>query len=420
MKSSTYLLILLAALLILSACTRKDNLTGTNWSSLEAITFNDADAMISGYSYPADSLASIQAMRKALLVGRWNSTEARSILRFTDIPADSVISSYNSLMNVKLELVLSGSSEIETNPIKLQFYKVNTAYNSDPFQIAAEDLELITQSEYLVPATITALDTVSVNLPFDLLRQWQADADSSGLNIMIAAAEEGFGDGFVEIRLSTATNGSKLSWEYKETAEEEEYQSYKRYAAKNDYNLSYDDAEITPGVWRISNYRPQRMYIDMQPDLGMFKYENGDQMTESDLKKVSINKAEIVLHIKDTASLSNAFSYSFNALLIKNRPETPELIPTEDMYLPEFSTNIVNITLATADSAVVDITPIIQAYVSQKSFPDGTLIEPNGIILMSKYERNDFGEIEFWHPMDSGIPPEKMPYIRIKYTPPFL
>ncbi|MCB5249375.1 MAG: hypothetical protein WCY87_05555, partial [Candidatus Cloacimonadales bacterium] len=141
---------------------------------------------------------------------------------------------------------------------------------------------------------------------------------------------------------------------------------------------------------------------------------------ESDLKKVSINKAEIVLHIKDTASLSNAFSYSFNALLIKNRPETPELIPTEDMYLPEFSTNIVNITLATADSAVVDITPIIQAYVSQKKFPDGTLIEPNGIILMSKYERNDFGEIEFWHPMDSGIPPEKMPYIRIKYTPPFL
>ena len=423
MNNSRYLIIMLAAVLVLllAACTRKDNLTGTNWSGMNAISFIDSGALISGYSYPADSMASVLARRKALLVGRWNGSEARSILRFTDIPADSVITNYSSFINLKLDLMLANSSKIETNPIKLRFYKVNGSYNSDPFLIPDEELELITQSEYIVPATITSSDTVSVSLPYSLLQEWQADADSTGLNIVVGASDEaGYGDGFVEILLSTATSGSKLSWEYKNSDEEEEYKSYSLFATKNDYNLIYEDADIAEGIWRISNYCPQRIYVDLQPDMGLFQDEAGLPMSVEELKKVSVNKAEIVLFVKDTPSLDNTFSYSFSTLMAKDRPEVPQVIPITELYVPEYSANIVNLTVSSADSAVVDITPIIQAYVSQKKFPDGSLIQPNGIILMSKYERNDFGEIEFWHPADNATPAEKMPYIRIKYTPPFL
>jgi len=39
-------------------------------------------------------------------------------------------------------------------------------------------------------------------------------------------------------------------------------------------------------------------------------------------------------------------------------------------------------------------------------------------VIMSNYERKDFGEIEFHHPQSA--PSAKTPYIRVKYTPPFL
>jgi hypothetical protein len=411
---------MLAVLVAVFGCTKKNNLTGTNWSDLEAQIIQDENALISGYSFPADSLDSILTNRKALLVGRWNGSEARSILRFTNLPADSTIQNLHDLSNLNLELVLLRSSEHTANPIRLQFFKVNAEYQANPFDIAAEDLAEITQAAVTLDHTVISSDTLRIALPYSLLQNWQANADSTGLNIMIKASDEaGFADGFAEIRLSSGTIGSKISYDFKENSSDEAFSSFSRYAAKNDYFLTHQDAPVVPGEWKISNYQPQRIYVDLQPDMTAYRDKNGNQLNPADLKRVSINKAELVLHIKkDQPSLRNAISYDFSPLLIKARPESPQVILTTDMFRPQFFMTLFNITSFTADSLVVDITPIIQAYVSEKTFADGTLITPEGIVLMSKFERKDFGEIEFFHPLSA--PADKKPFIRIKYTPPFL
>ena len=64
------------------------------------------------------------------------------------------------------------------------------------------------------------------------------------------------------------------------------------------------------------------------------------------------------------------------------------------------------------DSLTVDVTPIIQAYTSG----DKT---PKGIMIQSLQERKNFGSLEFWD-CNEGTLPEKKPYIKITYTPPFL
>jgi len=161
------------------------------------------------------------------------------------------------------------------------------------------------------------------------------------------------------------------------------------------------------------------MYLDLNVDMNLFKDENGVIIPENELKRVSINKAELVLYTNtQTPSLKNTLGYDFTALLLKDAPQENEIVPTTWMYLPEFSSNIVNYAAASADSVKLDITPIIQAYVSGGKFPDGSPILQNGIVVMSNYERKDFGEIEFFNALTA--PEGKKPYIRIKYTPPFL
>ena len=82
---------LLLVLILVGACTKKNNLTGTNWSDINALSFQDNAAVESGYTFPADSLLSITNNKKNLLVGNWEGSTAMSILRFTNLPTETAI-----------------------------------------------------------------------------------------------------------------------------------------------------------------------------------------------------------------------------------------------------------------------------------------------------------------------------------------
>lgn len=255
-----------------------------------------------------------------------------------------------------------------------------------------------------------------------LLQYWLADADSPtdrpGVNILIKAENEGF----VEIKLSTATSGSKLTFKYKESAEATEYTDFERFAAMNAYSFTHpNDTQPSPETWILSNFAPQRMYVDLEPDFAMFKSETGATLLPEELKRLSINKAELVLHIKDELpNYKNTSSYRVSAFLLKEKPTANTVISTLDLQTPQFISSLESVVNTSSDSLVVNITPIIQAYISQKTFSDDTVVTPKGIVIMSNYERKDFGEIEFYHPEDSSADSKKLAYIRIKYTPPFL
>ncbi len=416
MKRHNLLFALLAILILITACTKKDNLTGTNFSDSLRVEILDDQAVVTGYSFPADSLVSLTTLRRNLLVGNWQGSSAKSILRFVNLPSQSDIAEYTDIRDIYLDIVLQNSSDIERNPVTLNFYKVN-AWAADPDTLEADEYELIPQATTQITSSIVSSDTVNVALPFDLIQNWQTESDSTGINILIMA-DDGT-DGFVEIKLSTATSGSKIRFKYDDAEGEE--QEFSRYAALNAFSFSHPQTELTSGIWKISNFAPQRIYVDMIPDFTLFKDEDGNTLSQEILKRVTINKAELVLFVKDDlSSFENAVGYSLAAFLVKERPAEDAVIPTRDMFTPEFISNLVTVVKNNADSVAVNITPIIQAYVSQKTFDDDTPVEPNGIVIMSNYERKDFGEMEFIHPITDAAETEKQPYIKIKYTVPFL
>ena len=414
---------LLLLVLLLGACTKKNNLTGTNWSDIDALSFADAEAVVSGYSFPADSLLNITNNKKNLLVGNWQGSTAMSILRFTGLPDSAAFAKYIDPSELKLDIVLQRRNELQREPLALNFYQVTKGWAANPDTLVEADYSLIPDTRTLVPASIITSDTLSVDLPISLIQYWLADAESptdrTGLNILIKAENEGF----VELKLSTATVGSKLSFKYKDAATDPEFKDFERYANFNSYSFTHPEVEPSPNAWKLSNFAPQRMYVDLQPDFTMFKNEDEDGATllPEELKRVSINKAELVLYIKDDLpNYKNTSSYKVSAFLLKERPEDGAVIPTLAMQTPMFISTLESFVSSSSDSILINITPIIQAYISEKSFSDDTVVTPKGIVIMSNYERKDFGEIEFYHPLDLSAPAEKRAYIRIKYTPPFL
>jgi len=405
MKTVRYLVMLSALLILMSACTKKTNLTGDNFSEIDAQLATDYSAVWGGYSFPADSLVSLDSGRKNLLVGSWQGSEARSIIRFTGLPDEESMLEYDMMFDAELSLVLAGRDK-NANALTLKIYKVLRSYTL-PDSLAESDCEL--WSNLVIPAEAAVNDTLVLDLDTQWLKTWASGADSTGLNILIAL-EDG-AEGFAELKLASANSGSRISYKYLPEAGAEE-QELVSYATNQAYSFSHPEVAIDPDSWRLSNFAPQRMYIDLNPDFELFEDQYGNVLSPEDLKRVNINKAELVLFTKkDLPNLQNTYSYFVSALLVKEKPESPIPITVENMEAISFAYSLVSSTNTASDSLVINITPIIQAYSSGKK-------EPQGIVIISNYERKDFGEIEFYNP--NFAPAELQPYIRVKYTPPFL
>ena len=69
MMKLRYLILLLLPIIIFSACTKKDNLTGTNWYDQDVLEIQDKAAVVSAYSFMVDDedLPSTGSGRKNIL-----------------------------------------------------------------------------------------------------------------------------------------------------------------------------------------------------------------------------------------------------------------------------------------------------------------------------------------------------------------
>ncbi len=417
MMKLRYLILLLLPIIIFSACTKKDNLTGTNWYDQDVLEIQDKAAVVSAYSFMVDDedLPSTGSGRKNILIANHDGVKAKALLRFTNLLSKEAIDELAEFKNPCLNLEIARSSDGEENPIDLKFYKVNQAYNADPDSILAENLEELTASAAVWDKHSVVLDTLSVVLSYDIIRNWASEEDSLGLNILVEIPEES--QGFIELRPAGARVGASISYEYKNTAEDEEYQLYENFVVLNTFSFERAIDEDS-SLWRISNRSAKRMYIDLKPNFSMMKDAQGNALSDEVKKRTQINHAELVLYTKDNPNFGNTVQYVFSAMLLKKPFEEGEVIGKDDMVVASSIVPISNILYSTRDSLALNITPIIQAYLSKKTFPDGETILPHGILLMSNWELKDFGEVDFW---DIDAPEEdKKPYIRIQYTPPFL
>ncbi|NLO44257.1 MAG: hypothetical protein GX106_04775 [Candidatus Cloacimonetes bacterium] len=417
MMKLRYLTLLILPIILLSACTKKDNLTGTNWYDQDVLQITDNNAVVSAYSFMADDedLPSLSSGRKNILVANHDGVKAKALLRFTNLLSAEAIDELAEFRNPKLNLEIARSSKGDESPISLKFYKVNQAYNADPDSILAENLEELTASATTWDKHTVSLDTLSVVLSYDIIRNWTSEEDSLGLNILVEIPEES--QGFLELRPAGSLAGASISYEYKNSEDDEGYQDYKNYAVLNTFSFQRAIDEDS-SAWRISNRSGKRLYIDLQPNFSLLKDADGMSLSDEIKKKTQVNHAELVLFVKDNPNFGNTVQYVFSTFLLKNRPESGAVIGTDDMVVASSIVPISNILYTTRDSLSLNITPLIQAYLSEKTFADGEIIEPYGILIMSNYEMKDFGEVDFWDILTA--PEDKKPYIRIQYTPPFL
>jgi len=387
---------------MISGCTNKKNLTGDNFSDIRAITIEDEPGIIMGYSFPAETKVTITGSETKLLTGNYQNAVANSFLRFTGLP--STITNIDS-DSCFLKINISRRSPLPRNPLILKLYKLNKVWSDslDLSNISESDLSSL--AEYAVADSIgNSGQEITFNIPSSEVFDWN-NPDSTGWNFALKTENTGW----VEISSRESSYSPKLNIKYK-TETEGEWITYSQSPAKDTYTLEAQETDSSE-LWKISNLNSTCLYINYQPTYTLFKDNNENQLSEIQIKRLTVNKAEIVLHIKSNDYYNATTSYSlypFNVI----KDSIPGPVP---LLKSDYETLVYTVTSTgtiTGDSLTVNITPIIQAYTSGDKIP-------KGIMIQSTQERKNFGTLEFWD-CNESTPAEKKPYIKITYTPPYL
>ncbi|MCK9309909.1 MAG: hypothetical protein M0P99_06530 [Candidatus Cloacimonetes bacterium] len=402
-KLLLWLALISLSLMAVSGCTRKNNLTGNNWSNVNTKTIDDPSGIIDGFSFPSDTLRVITGSEAKLLSGDYQDTQAVAYMRFVGLPRQATIDLVD-LDSCYVNLTLVKRSPATATKLKLRLYKINGAWN--------DTLSVMNNMEYIPNTETEIADSISIfgidvklKLTPDVVKNWETNADSTGFNIAVKVVD----NGFVEFRSAEGSDGAKLNLRYRKVAETA-YQVFNTKALKDSYTLTANQEAIST-AWKISNPKATRIYLKWVSNPTLFKDNDGNQMSSQDIKRLTVNRAVVVLHAKNNPYYLGGALYSlfpFNLTREDISITSPPLIADyQALSLTPFSTGTV-----VGDSLEIDVTPLIQAYISGEK-------PSNGFTIQSTQERQSFGEIEFYD-FSTTTPEAKKPYVRITFTPPYL
>jgi hypothetical protein len=404
------LLILTLVVLIGSGCTKKDNLTGNNWSDVRRLTVDDKNGIANGYSFPAETLSETKGTETKLLTANYRNATSIAYMRFTGLPDADDLVSLEHADSCYLSLKILKRSPVSREPINLKLYKVTKALPDTLTTLGESDLEEITGSSYAIADTISIIgELIKMPLSLSSIFNW-SEGDSTGWNMALKVDT-----GWLEIASAEASYGPTLHFNYKIDSEATSYTSYQDVADRDSYVLTAPLATIST-QWKIDNLSSQRMFIKyiLQDSVNtMFRDNAGNSLSQQDIRRMTINQAKLILHVKPGTNSyytgSSTYSlYPFNVV----KEDLADLSPLVKADYEIITYTAASTGLVSGDSVEVDITPLVQAYTSGDK-------EPYGIMLQSMQERLNFGSLEFYDNLGS-TPEEKRPYIRITYTPPFL
>jgi hypothetical protein len=403
MKPATWILMIMVMVLSITGCTKKNNLTGNNWSNVSSKTVEDEIGITNGFSFPADTLSAISGSELKLLSGDYLGTQAVAYLRYIGMPRQSEIdvcdvdSSFVKLMLVK-------RSPVSRNPLKLRLYKINGAWN-DTLSVMS-NMEYIQGTEMVVPDSISVFGKeLKIPLSQEAIKAWETNADSTGWNLAVKVVDAGY----VEFRSRESTVGAELNIRYRKTGETS-FGVFNSRPVKDSYTIE-GAQEIANPIWKLNNAKATRLFIKWEPRNALFTDNDGSQLSEIEIKRLTINKAVIVLHVKNNTYYTAGTPYNIFAYNLKrdsiSLASPPRIADYETLVYTPYSTGTIS-----GDSLEVDITPLVQAYVSGDR-------QAKGISIQSLHERQNFGELEFYD-FACIAPDTKRPKVRITYTPPYL
>lgn len=227
----------------------------------------------------------------------------------------------------------------------------------------------------------------------------------TGFNLAIKTVN----GGWLEYKAAElGTYGPLLAFKYTVPDDTTHY-SYSQRPVKDSYRITGTQAALAGNTWKLKNLLPQRMFFRFNLPNNIFVDQNGNTISDLDRKRMTINKAELVLFVKNNPYYNSKVCYFYPYRVKPDTIALPQVLSDSDlevMPLTYSSGRIVNV-----DSIKIEITPSIQAFTSGDR-------ANNGVVVKCTSEMLNFGNLEFWH--YSNAPAGKKPYIKIQYTTPFL
>lgn len=409
-KIALLLTLSLIALLIMTGCTNKDNLTGNNWSDVAPQSFADSSSFYGGFSYPGTK--TVNGLESNLLCGDFQGKEAITVLRFTGLP-DSLQIPAAHQDSTWLELTLVKRSPLGRNPVELSIYKLNQLWAADSTSLIqdANMTEEITTQAFTIPDTILAAGTVvKIPIPYAKIQDWSSTADSLGFNLVLKTNA----DSYLELRSTETGRGPKLRFTYTAGTDTTKV-TYNTNPTRDSYRVTAEAAPLLPGQWVIQNISPSRILVNFGLDYNLFKDSAGNILSEKDRKRVTINKAELVLYVKDNPYYIAPTQYNLRADWLKDSLNVALPVAIADDKL---TTGLTYQAAVRDNYIVVNVIQIVQAFSSGDI--DSWNDQPWGVVIRSNQELLNFGKLELWQADDPNIPAGMKPKLKVTYTPPYL
>ena len=393
--------------IILGGCINDHNPTGNNWSNVRPMSFTTPLDIVAGYSFPGSG--SIKGTETSLVCGNYNGIESVAFVRFTGLPSVGTFHIPEAYQDsTYLNLVLTRKFSESRNPVEVKIYKLNQSWAADSTNLIQDsNLSLITPQSYTITDSISSAGTqIKIPIPVAALEQWTSEADSLGLTLAIKTGE----NSYIEFKSRESGAGPKLHFLYRTTDENPTEKKYDQYCNKDSYRIDEETAPLITNQWILSNIPPSRIYLYFPMNFSLFQDTEGNPLNEIQLKRTTINYAELILYVKENSYYGTSTQYRLRADRVNDSLDINTAITVLD---EQVASGIITQSFIRGDSLVVNITPLIQAYTSGDKMN-------YGIVIRSMQELINYGKIELWHFNDSSTPAEKQPKLRVTYTPPFL
>ncbi len=376
--------------LLIFGCNDKDNTINITQSDLHPIA-GQIDSISEQYSFRDE--ISVNGENYKLLVSNTTELESQAILSFAYLPDNveyinnATLTLYSDLkpygdMVFKLKLLEQEYLESEAN-----WEEASSGIAWDPELIFDSEIEAIVFSDTIG----TTIDSLVFNLSNDEIKTW-TENDQSLFSLIIYTES----DNYIEIYSSEHSKNPVLKFNYKlnSDATDLEDREYERNSFKDTsiINDKLGSELILDNTLKINNLPPMRSFLKFNVDTNNFLNQNGQALSEFEIKHLTVNNAYLRLYIKDFSFLPESRLLYITPFRVKTEVTETSIIDSDNMeYLINTGTSLSTIKAEPDTTQYIDvkITPILQGIISGEK-------DNFGIVLKSSYQSSNFDQVEFY------------------------
>ncbi len=386
------IILILGTLFLLTSCIDSSkNTVGFVGSGITPTMITIPDSCFTNH-YSFQDTTENYANNTSLFLGTNNSKEAKVLLKFTNLP-DSIV----TLTHLRLSFPFTKNSLLNPNEFnfseilqnwdenKANKFKATSDENwENPDEISANPFIL---TDYTIENDSLVFDINSDNEAInnfkELLNTW-ISADSLNNGLLMVLQQDYYPDtetNYLELNSSENLVQPHLSFTYR-TATDTVDVTYFRPPAYDTFIINEQISTDEIQGLTISNISPTRMFFKFNLPQNLFPGINSN----SEYQKLTVNKAELVLHTELSDKYLTDHAFSFYPYLVTS--ENPDLPISSENYISLSGSTVTTDSLEYDKELRINITPIVQAITSGDK-------DNYGIIVKSLKEGKNFDNIDF-------------------------